>query len=123
MESRARIFPKGLARFIDIRDDTCRTPYCDAPIRHHDHATPDARGGATSATNGLGECAACDYAKEAPGWQVTTTVDDTGCHHAEFATPTAAHHHSKAPPLPGPTRIDISDIETRIAIAIAKHAA
>ncbi|MGD9513826.1 HNH endonuclease, partial [Mycolicibacterium sp.] len=34
MESKARIFPKGLATLIDRRDRTCRTPYCDAPIRH-----------------------------------------------------------------------------------------
>jgi hypothetical protein len=54
MESRARLFPKGLSRFIDLRDDTCRTPYCDAPIRHHDHATAHGRGGATSGVNGLG---------------------------------------------------------------------
>ena len=27
----------------------CRTPYCDAPIRHTDHATPHARGGPTTA--------------------------------------------------------------------------
>ncbi|MDT7760134.1 MAG: hypothetical protein QOH27_6032 [Mycobacterium sp.] len=66
MESRARLFPTGLAGFIDLRDDTCRTPYCDAPIRHHDHARPHVRDGPTSATNGLGECAACNYAKEAP---------------------------------------------------------
>ena len=32
MESRARFFPPGLARFIDVRDQTCRTPYCDVPI-------------------------------------------------------------------------------------------
>ena len=34
MESVARPFPTGLARFIELRDQTCRTPYCDAPIRH-----------------------------------------------------------------------------------------
>ncbi len=123
MESRARIFPKGLADFIDLRDDTCRTPYCDAPIRHHDHATPDARGGATTATNGLGECEACNYAKEAPGWQVTTTVDDTGCHHAEFTTPTGARHHSKAPPLPSMTIVDLGEMGIRIGVKIDKHAA
>ncbi|MDF2824221.1 MAG: conserved repeat family protein, partial [Mycobacterium sp.] len=37
MDSRARAFPKGLARFIRLRDQRCRTPYCDAPIRHIDH--------------------------------------------------------------------------------------
>jgi hypothetical protein len=124
MESRARLFPTGLARFIDLRDDTCRTPYCDAPIRHHDHARPHVRDGPTSATNGLGECEACNYAKEAPGWKVTTTCDDQGCHTAEFTTPTGARHQSTAPPLPGPVhRIDLSEIEARVGIAIAKHAA
>jgi hypothetical protein len=43
MDSRARLFPAGLRRFIQARDDTCRTPYCDAPIRHHDHIIPLAR--------------------------------------------------------------------------------
>ncbi|MDO3640146.1 DUF222 domain-containing protein, partial [Mycolicibacterium arseniciresistens] len=73
MESRSRCFPKALATFIDLRDQTCRTPYCDAPIRHHDHAHPHHDGGPTSAVNGLGECAYCNYTKEADGWQVTTT--------------------------------------------------
>jgi hypothetical protein len=101
MESRARCFPKGLAAFIDLRDQTCRTPYCDAPIRHHDHAYPHHHGGATSARNGLGACAACNYTKEALGWQVSTTIDDTGTHSAEYTTPTGAVYHSTAPPPPG----------------------
>ncbi|BBY08363.1 hypothetical protein MNVI_36810 [Mycobacterium noviomagense] len=54
MESRARRFPKGLATFIGLRDQRCRTPYCDAPIRHRDHAQPHHRGGPTMAANGLG---------------------------------------------------------------------
>ena len=48
MDSRARLFPAGLRRFIEARDDTCRTPYCDAPIRHHDHVVPWHKGGTTS---------------------------------------------------------------------------
>ncbi|BBZ05599.1 hypothetical protein MCHIJ_50360 [Mycolicibacterium chitae] len=56
MESRARIFPKGLAEFIRLRDDTCRMPYCDAPIRHTDHVAPAAGGGVTSGVNGQGLC-------------------------------------------------------------------
>ncbi|MEH3141558.1 MAG: DUF222 domain-containing protein [Mycobacterium kyogaense] len=101
MESRARIFPPGLAMFIGLRDQTCRTPYCDAPIRHHDHATPARHGGKTSALNGLGACEACNYAKEAPGWTVTTH-DTDGRHTAAYRTPTGAVYHSTAPPLPGP---------------------
>jgi len=100
MESRSRLFPKGLAQFIAFRDDTCRTPYCDAPIRHTDHATPHTRGGPTAAANGLGACEACNYAKEAPGWRVHTFDDDGQRHTAEYVTPTGAHHESHAPPLP-----------------------
>jgi hypothetical protein len=68
-------------------------------------------------------CEACNYAKEAPGWKVAASEDETGCHQAEFITPTGTHHNSKAPPLPGPRRIDISSIEVDIGILIAKHAA
>jgi hypothetical protein len=100
MESRSRCFPKGLAAFIDLRDQTCRTPYCDAPIRHHDHAYPHHKGGPTSAVNGLGECARCNYDKESTGWYVSTHQSN-GMHTAAFTTPTGVTYHSTAPPLPG----------------------
>ncbi|WP_328356645.1 DUF222 domain-containing protein [Mycobacterium sp. NBC_00419] len=100
MESRSRIFPKGLAQFIVLRDQRCRTPYCDAPIRHGDHATPHRRGGATSARNGAGLCEACNYTKESHGWTVVTDAEN-GRHTAEFTTPTGTHYHSVAPPAPG----------------------
>ena len=69
MDSRARFFPPGLRRFIQVRDHTCRTPYCDAPIRHHDHIVPWHHGGTTSHGNGAGLCEACNHTKEAPGWR------------------------------------------------------
>ncbi|MCV7024558.1 DUF222 domain-containing protein [Mycolicibacterium novocastrense] len=115
MESQARTFPKGLAAFIGIRDQTCRTPYCNAPIRHRDHAVPRHRAGPTSALNGLGECEACNYAKEAPGWSVVTS-DRDGLHSAEFTTPTGATYRSTAPPLPGPPVRYVSMIEGRLSI-------
>ncbi|MGB3356171.1 MAG: DUF222 domain-containing protein [Mycobacterium sp.] len=116
MESRSRIFPKGLAAFIGLRDQRCRTPYCDAPIRHHDHATPARAGGETSACNGLGDCAACNYTKEAPGWTVTTEQRE-GEHVAQFSTPTGATYQSTAPPLPGPPiRRKLSLLEGRLSI-------
>ena len=118
IESRSRFFPKGLSNFIGVRDRTCRTPYCDAPIRHRDHATPRNRGGPTSATNGLGECERCNYTKEAPGWTVTT-ADEDGVHTAEFVTPTGARYRSTAPPLPGAPMITVSEVEIRIGIALA----
>ena len=119
MESRARLFPKALAKFIALRDDTCRTPYCDAPIRHTDHATAHASGGETSELNGLGECEACNYAKEAPGWRVNTQRDKDGTHTSEVTTPTGTRHRSKAPPLPGSRRFPSSSIEIAFADNLA----
>jgi hypothetical protein len=122
MESRSRCFPRGLAKFIGLRDQTCRTPYCDAPIRHRDHAQPHNRGGPTSGENGLGECERCNYVKESPGWRVTAG-DESGVHTAEFVTPTGALYRSTAPLPPGPPVVAVSEVEVRIGIAIAKHAA
>lgn len=118
MESRARYFPKGLATFIGLRDQRCRTPYCDAPIRYRDHAQPHNRGGPTNNVNGLGSCERCNYAKEAPGWRVSSWLDETGRHTAEFITPTAMRYHSTAPPQPGPLEILVSEVEARIGIAL-----
>ncbi|MGE2731323.1 HNH endonuclease [Mycolicibacterium vaccae] len=115
MESRARLFPKALAAYIGLRDQTCRTPYCNAAIRHHDHATPHRTGGKTSAANALGLCEACNYTKEAPGWTVTTG-DTNGEHRAVFCTPTGATYQSTAPPLPGPPPNRRSIVENGITI-------
>ncbi|KGI67836.1 DUF222 domain-containing protein [Mycolicibacterium rufum] len=116
MESKARLFPKGLKAFIGLRDQTCRTPYCNAPIRHHDHATPHREGGPTNARNGLGACQGCNHAKEAPGWAVTTSEHD-GRHVAEFHTPTGAVYRSIALRLPGPPiRQRLSLVEGRLSI-------
>ncbi|WP_333893421.1 HNH endonuclease [Mycolicibacterium gadium] len=123
MESRSRCFPKGLAKFIGLRDQTCRTPYCDAPIRHRDHAVPRNREGPTHALNGLGMCAHCNYVKESPGWNVSSCEVD-GVHTAEFVTPTGAHYQSTAPPLPGSRMVTVSEVEVRIGIEVADlHAA
>ncbi|WP_166905260.1 DUF222 domain-containing protein [Mycobacterium sp. DL440] len=121
MESRSRLFPQGLAQFIGLRDQTCRTPYCDAPIRHHDHAQPHARGGPTSALNGLGECERCNYVKESPGWKVAAR-DENGVHTAEFVTPTGARYRSTAPPPPGPVELYECVTELRLAIEFGRCA-
>jgi hypothetical protein len=121
MESRARRFPNGLATFIGLRDERCRTPYCDAPIRHRDHATPHARGGPTAVANGLGLCERCNYVKETTGWQISTHIDETGRHTAEYITPTGGRHRSSAPPC-APT-FAISELEIKISTALAQHAA
>ncbi|MCC3271160.1 HNH endonuclease [Arthrobacter zhangbolii] len=106
MDSRSRLFPKSLARFVAARDQTCRMPWCGAPIRHTDHIRPHKRGGPTSAANGQGLCEACNQAKEAPGWK-TRVADEPGSHTVlgshtvETTTPTGHTYRSTAPPLPG----------------------
>ncbi|WP_037139601.1 HNH endonuclease [Rhodococcoides fascians] len=101
MESKSRTFPTGLARLIDLRDRTCRTPWCDAPIRHHDHITSYARGGETSAHNGAGLCAACNHAKEADGWSSTPRKKEQAVIHIlDFETPTGHEYSSEAPRMP-----------------------
>jgi hypothetical protein len=101
MDSRARIFPTGLRRLIQARDHTCRTPYCDAPIRHLDHIVPHHAGGQTTGTNGAGLCEACNHTKETPGWNA---IPRPGPRHTlELTTPTGHTYHSTAPPLPGTT--------------------
>lgn len=75
MESRGRAFTGQLRRMVIFRDDVCRTPWCDARIRHADHADGFASGGETSWENGSGLCAACNYAKEHPGWKHEATAE------------------------------------------------
>jgi len=99
MDSRARIFPTGLRRLIQTRDDTCRTPYCNAPIRHLDHIVPWHNGGATSHGNGAGLCEACNHTKETPGW--TARPRPGPRHTLQLTTPTGHTYYSTAPPLPG----------------------
>ena len=99
MDSRARLFPHRLRRFIQVRDDTCRTPYCDAPIRHHDHIIPWHDDGPTTLANGAGLCEACNHTKELPGWKAQPRPGPR--HTIEITTPTGHTYHSTAPPLPG----------------------
>lgn len=121
MESKARLFPNGLARLIGLRDQTCRTPYCDAPIRHTDHIDPAGHGGPTSERNGQGLCEACNHNKQADGWNVTAI--DNARHTTDIATPTGHHYRSTAPPiLPG--RKPFSPMEKSLSKTLReRHAA
>ncbi|WP_170944562.1 HNH endonuclease signature motif containing protein [Rhodococcus sp. 14-2483-1-1] len=101
VESTSRGFPTALGRLIDLRDRTCRTPWCDAPIRHHDHIRPHTAGGKTSAENGAGLCAACNYAKEGEGWTAEALRDKRNARHRyRLISPTGHTYDSSAPPMP-----------------------
>ncbi|CUR57603.1 conserved hypothetical protein [metagenome] len=93
LESSARCFPSGIADFIDLRDRRCRTPWCDAPIRHHDHIQAHTDGGPSSAINSQGLCEACNYTKQTVGWRARPGPDGT----VTTVTPTGNTYRSPEP--------------------------
>ena len=98
LESRRRTFTPGQRRFLQLHDQWCRTPYCDAPIRHADHIEPAENGGPTHVHNGRGTCEACNYTNQSPGWK-STVVD--GRREGDITTPTGHYYRSRPPELPG----------------------
>lgn len=104
MDSHRRTFTGKLRDLLILRDQTCRTQWCDAPVRHIDHVRAHDAGGATSAANGQGLCAACNYTKQSPGWRADIIHLPGSPHTVETTTPTGHRHRSQAPPQPGATR-------------------
>jgi hypothetical protein len=101
MESRRRAFTPAQREFVRLRDQHCRTPYCDAPIRHTDHVVSHRQGGPTHVRNAQGGCEACNYAKEAPGWHADVIPAADGRHHVRITTPTGHTYTSTNPDPPG----------------------
>ena len=100
--SRRRRFTGLLADLIAARDQTCRTPYCDAPARHLDHIHRYADGGPTSAANGRDQCARHNLVNEQPGWHATLVHDGLidQPHTVQTTTPTGHTYQSRAPDPP-----------------------
>jgi len=100
MESARRVFDGNLRRMLVLRDQTCRTPWCEAPIRHGDHVHPDAAGGPTSLQNGQGLCERCNHTKSLAGWRAdVSTTGPPGAHTVRTTTPTGHTYESASPPL------------------------
>ena len=109
MDTRSRLFTGNQRLFLLLRDQRCRTPYCDAPVRHADHITPHQDGGATSVDNGQGLCEACNYAKQAPDWSqhINRTTPGRGKIDAradEIVTTTPTGHQYRSQPPDPPSR-------------------
>jgi hypothetical protein len=130
MESTRRVFDGNLRRMLILRDGTCRTPWCDAPIRHGDHITDAADGGPTSYTNGQGLCERCNHTKTLPGWRADVLDTTPGRHAVRTTTPTGHTYDSTAPPLlPSPRPASptarpprcsyVSPVESRMASPVA----
>jgi hypothetical protein len=99
MESSRRVFDGNLRRMLVLRDGRCRTPWCDAPIRHADHVVAYADGGPTALPNGQGLCERCNQTKTLPGWRAETLDGGPVGHVVRTTTPTGHGYDSTAPPL------------------------
>jgi hypothetical protein len=118
MDSRRRLFTAAQRHFIRLRDQFCRTPWCEAPIRHADHVVRHERGGRTSVANGQGLCAACNQTKEASGWH--SVVGTQG--EVETITPSGRRYRSAPPGPPGvPARPSPSPIPRRMRSPVEWH--
>ena len=100
MESTSRRFEGSLGEFLVIRDQICRTPWCGAPVRHGDHVVQADAGGPTAESNGEGLCAACNQAKEAPGWRASPADEGGAGVEVEIVTPTGHRYRSRPPDPP-----------------------
>lgn len=99
MDSKRRTFRGKLRELMVLRDQICRTPWCDAPIAHIDHVRQARKCGATAADNGQGLCEACNYTRETPGWRAD--VVNLAHHTVQLTTPTGHRYRSSAPEQPG----------------------
>ncbi|MBM9468431.1 DUF222 domain-containing protein [Nakamurella sp. YIM 132084] len=96
-DPRRRRFGHLDRQFLIARDQTCRTPWCDAPIRHADHIQPHTDQGPTT-DNGQGLCARCNLTKDHDGWHTT------GSAAAAVVTTPTGHTYASAPPPPPRSR-------------------
>ena len=93
-DQRRRRFHGTLAKIITHRDNRCRQPGCDSPIRHLDHILAFHTGGPTTKDNGQGLCTRSHTLKHQPGWKVQTNGRQI-----DWTTPTGHTYASKRPPL------------------------
>ncbi|UYG17789.1 HNH endonuclease [Brachybacterium huguangmaarense] len=112
MDSRARAFPASLEQMVRWRESTCASPWCNATVRHIDHVTPHADGGATSYANAQGLCVRCNLLKDHAGWIVTPTRDSDGAPAVTWASPGGATTTCHLTPLgPRESTDDPSNVE------------
>jgi hypothetical protein len=100
-DAKARLFTGARREVLVARDQRCRTPWCDAPVRHLDHVWPWQSGGHTADVNGQGECERCNYVKQAPGWSARASAPPGDRHTVHTTTPTGHVYRSRAPAPPG----------------------
>lgn len=100
IDTKRRLFTAAQRRFVIARDQVCTTPWCDAPIRDIDHATPYRTVRRTDIRNANGRCQRCNLAKEGPGWKVRTIRPRPGTiPGVVISTPSGKTYTHHAPPV------------------------
>lgn len=111
--SRSRFFAEGLAAMLRARDQgICRTPFCDAPVRHADHVVPASRNGSTELSNGQSLCESCNQVKNT-GALHQRVLDDGSRHTVVTTTVTGHAYASTAPEPPRPAAAVATRTEAR----------
>lgn len=90
-DPRARFFPDVMKEFLMVRDRTCRTVWCGAPIRHGDHVVRHSDGGGTTVGNGQGLCQQCNLVKESGSAAIGHWSSSRG-HDGDIITTTPTGH-------------------------------
>ena len=103
MDSRRRCFTQAQRDFIALRDQTCRTPWCDAPIRHTDHIQPDEQADPPASTTGRATAKPATTPNK-PRLAHHTSSRYPGGHTVDITTPTGHRYQSRAPNPPGTNR-------------------
>lgn len=102
-DPRRRLFRGAVRRFILLRDQRCRTPWCDAAIHDLDHSTRYSEGGETTIDNGIGYCQRFNLIRELPGWETSIEPADEGKPaRLIIVTPAGHRYTSTAPALVEP---------------------
>ena len=110
LDSGRRTFDGVLRRLLIARDQVCRTPWCDAPIRHADHVTAVQLDGRTEATMGQGSARRATTPSRHPGGEPAPPAAD----------PVRGDHHPDRTPLPQrTTRPTTHHTQTRIDLHFA----
>ncbi len=113
MESKRRTFTPGLRKVVVARDRTCRSPFCNAEIKHIDHRRPHARKGRTASRNGDGLCERCNYVKTEANLNADI-VYASGQRRLRLVTETGHVYESTAPDLPGEGGETLAEVLRRL---------
>lgn len=89
-----------LARLVALRDQTCRDPFCDAPIRQLDHIRRHQDGGLTTYANGRGVFGRGNQVRELPGWQVVRVENGADRPHTTLTRTPTGHTYPSRPSRP-----------------------